>query len=77
MTGAVEDIYSLELDLEALNEVRKTLSITMTKLESKLQNMSVDSRVHVETARAYLALKRAYGEVMAAIEEAMNLDAAT
>lgn len=70
-----DEVYGLELDLEALTEVRKTLSITMTKLEGKMQNMNSESRIHADTGRAYLALKRAYAEVLAAIEESMNLDA--
>lgn len=74
-TNAVlrEEEVDLTFDLEALVEVRKTLSITMTKLEAKLLSTNPNSRIHTEASRTYAALRRAYDEVASAISDAAGV----
>jgi hypothetical protein len=68
-----DDVFAVELDLESLDEIRRTLSMTMTKLEKKMREPRLDPAIHRETSRVHNALERAYDEIRAAIKEASGL----
>ena len=67
-----EDLIDIGLTLLEMEELRKTISISMSKLEAKIRGMEQGSRPHRTALHSYKTLSRIYETLQDAITEEME-----